>query len=81
MNSLLLISPDRGEALNQLFLVIGNINSGSIGINITHSQDTASALVPTPINCRDTALPCPLYHSDATGNNIIGNWKFLSASC
>jgi hypothetical protein len=31
---------------------------------------TRQCRVPTPINCRDTALPCPLYHSDATGNNI-----------
>ncbi|MEG4392589.1 hypothetical protein [Microcoleus sp. BROC3] len=45
------------------------IKSGSIGINITHSQDTA---VPCPYNNRgrDTALPCPGYHSDATGNDI-----------
>jgi putative transposase len=33
-----------------------NINSGSLGINITHSQDTASALVPTSINCRQGKL-------------------------
>ncbi|MEG4497774.1 hypothetical protein QUB05_03995 [Microcoleus sp. F10-C6] len=46
------------------------INSGSIGINITHSQDTA---VPCPYDNRgrDTAVPCPRYHSDATGNDII----------
>ncbi len=25
---------------------------------------------PYPINCRDTALPCPLYHSDAAGIDI-----------
>ena len=37
----------------------GNINSGGLGINIIHSQETA---VPFPYNLwgRETALPSPL---------------------
>ncbi len=31
---------------------------------------TRQCRVPTPINCRDMALPCPLYPSDATGNDM-----------
>ena len=31
---------------------------------------TRQCRVPTINGGRDTALPCPLYHSDATGNNM-----------
>ena len=34
---------------------------------------TRQCRVPTPINCRDTALPCPLYPSDATGNDMTNS--------
>ncbi len=44
---------------------LNDIKSGSIGINITRNQDTASALVPTINQGRETALPCPLYNSGA----------------
>ncbi|MEG3897626.1 MULTISPECIES: hypothetical protein [unclassified Microcoleus] len=27
---------------------------------------------------RDTALPCPRYHSDATGNDITSNLQLLT---
>ena len=34
---------------------------------------TRHCRVPTPINCRDTAVPCPLYHSDATANDMTNS--------
>jgi hypothetical protein len=34
---------------------------------------TRQCRVPTLINCRDTALPCPLYHSDATANDMTNS--------
>jgi hypothetical protein len=46
------------------------IKSGSIGINITHSQDTAWPKSLPQINCRETALPCPLDRSGVTGIDI-----------
>ncbi|MEG4498866.1 hypothetical protein QUB05_02475 [Microcoleus sp. F10-C6] len=45
------------------FQVPSHIKSGGIGINITHSQDTAPCRFPTTINRaigRETAMPCPL---------------------
>jgi hypothetical protein len=36
---------------------------------------TRQCRFPTTINCRETALPCPLYHSGATGIYITTHPK------
>ncbi|WP_333155305.1 hypothetical protein [Microcoleus sp. SVA1_A1] len=54
------------------------IKSRSIGINILPTTRTRQCRVPTINRGRETALPCPLYHSGATGIDITRN---LSQKC
>ena len=56
--------------MQSIDLFLSHIKSGSIGINIIHSFRHGLALVPTINRGRETALPCPLYHSGAAGNDI-----------
>jgi hypothetical protein len=62
---------------------MSNINSGCIGINITRDRETARAVSLQLIGRKDTALPSPLYHSGATGIDIIGtvNCQLSTVNC
>jgi hypothetical protein len=48
------------------------IKSSLLRNDINGGHGTAVSL---PINCRDTAVPCPRYHFDPTGNDITQQKK------
>lgn len=63
--------PLEGGGSNPNFLVGSYVKSGGLGIISSRNQEKVVLFPYNVILGRETALPSPLYHSDANGFAII----------